>query len=51
MLLHTPAMAAGPLVAALAFDLMGSYTVVFTAYGLTTVLSGVLFYAARRPSR
>ena len=51
VLLHTPAMAAGPLVAALAFDLMGSYTVVFTVYGLTTLLSGVLFYAARRPSR
>jgi MFS family permease len=46
----TPAMAAGPLVAALAFDLLGSYTVVFTVYGLVTLVSGALFYLARRPS-
>jgi MFS family permease len=50
-LLIMPAMATGPLIAALAFDMLGSYTFVFTAYSIGAGVAGVLFYLARRPSR
>jgi MFS family permease len=49
-LIIMPAMAAGPLVAALAFDILGSYTFIFSAFGVGTAISGACFYLARRPS-
>lgn len=51
ILATTPALAAGPLVAALAFDLLGSYTVVLTAYGAAALSAGFLFWLARPPRR
>jgi OFA family oxalate/formate antiporter-like MFS transporter len=50
-LMIMPAMASGPLVAALAFDALGSYNLVFSAFAVGTFISGVSFYLARRPSR
>jgi MFS family permease len=51
ILLLTPALATGPLLAALGFDLLGSYTVVFAVYGAISYVSGVCFLLARRPVR
>jgi MFS family permease len=48
-LMIMPAMAAGPLVAALAFDILGNYTFIFSAFSVGTAISGVCFYLARRP--
>ena len=47
----TPTLAAGPLLAALAFDLLGSYTVVLSAYGLGALGAAALFALARAPRR
>jgi hypothetical protein len=44
-------MALGPLVAALAFDLLGSYTLVFLAYAAGALISAFCFYLAGRPVR
>lgn len=49
ILLVTPAMAAGPLVAAAAFDLMGSYGPVLGAYAGGSFLAGFCFLLAKRP--
>ena len=51
VLLVTPAMAFGPLVTAAAFDLMGSYEPVHTAYVVGAFFAGFFFLAARRPRR
>ena len=48
-LMIMPSMAAGPLVAALAFDILGNYTFIFSAFSAGTAISGVCFYLARRP--
>jgi MFS family permease len=50
-LIIMPTLAAGPLLAAIAFDLMGSYNWVFSVYAGGAMLSSVFFYLARRPSR
>jgi MFS family permease len=50
ILMTTPAMAMGPLTAAVAFDLMGSYDFVLSAYSAGVFLSAVCFYFARKPS-
>ena len=51
ILLVTPAMALGPLVAAAAFDRMGSYVPVLTAYAVGAFIAGFLFLLARKPVR
>ena len=51
ILLVTPAMALGPLVAAAAFDRMGSYVPVLTAYAVGAFVAGFLFLLARKPAR
>jgi len=50
-LIVTPTMAAGPLLAALAFDLLRSYSLVFLAYAAGAFLSAACFYFAGRPVR
>lgn len=50
-LIIMPTLAAGPLLAAIAFDQMGSYNWVFTAFAGGAIVSSVFFYLARRPSR
>ena len=50
ILMVTPAMAAGPLVAAAAFDLMGSYGPVLGAYAGGSFLAGFCFLLAKRPA-
>ena len=50
-LLVMPAMATGPLIAAVAFDLLGSYTVVLSVYSIAALAAGLFFYLAKRPSR
>lgn len=50
-LIIMPTLALGPLVAAIAFDTMGSYNVVFSAYGVGALISAMFFYLAKRPSR
>ncbi len=49
VLLVTPSMAFGPLVAAAAFELMGSYIPVLSAYGVGAFIAGFFFFLARRP--
>ena len=51
VLIATPSMALGPLVTALAFDLMGSYEPVHTVYAVGAFVAGFFFLAARRPRR
>ena len=51
VLLVTPSMALGPLVAAAAFDLMGSYIPVLSAYAVGAFIAGFFFFLARRPVR
>jgi len=51
VLLVTPAMALGPVVTALAFDLTGSYEPVHTVYVVGAFFAGFFFLAARRPRR
>jgi MFS family permease len=50
-LMIMPTLAFGPLLAAVAFDIMGSYNFVFSAYAGGAMVSAVFFYLARRPSR
>ena len=50
ILMTTPAMALGPLTAAIAFDLMGSYNFVLSAYSAGVFVSAACFYLARKPS-
>jgi len=50
-LLVMPTLAAGPLLAAIAFDEMGSYNGVFTVFAGGAIVSSVFFYLAKRPSR
>jgi MFS family permease len=50
ILMTTPAMALGPLTAAIAFDLMGSYNVVLSVYSAGVFVSAACFYLARKPS-
>ena len=49
-LIIMPTLALGPLLAAIAFDIMGSYNVVFAAYAGGAMISSVFFYLAKRPS-
>ena len=51
IMLVTPAMATGPLVAAAAFQIMGSYGPVLTAYAAGAFLAGFFFLLAKRPQR
>jgi MFS family permease len=51
ILVVTPAYAMGPLIAAVAFDLLGSYQLVFAAYSLGALVAGVFLYHARKPVR
>jgi len=51
ILVIMPAMATGPLLAAVAFDLMGSYQVVFTIYAVCAIVASVILYYARKPVR
>ena len=51
VLLVTPAMALGPVVTALAFDLTGSYEPIHTVYVVGAFFAGFFFLAARRPRR
>ena len=48
IMLVTPAMATGPLVAAAAFQIMGSYGPVLTAYAAGAFLAGFFFLLAKR---
>lgn len=50
ILMTTPAMALGPLTAAIAFDLLGSYNVVLSVYSAGVFVSAACFYLARKPS-
>lgn len=50
-LLVTPAMATGPLVAAAAFDLMGSYGPVLGVFAVISFIAGFFFLLARPPQR
>lgn len=50
ILMTTPAMALGPLTAAIAFDLMGSYNFVLSVYAAGVFISAACFYLARKPS-
>ena len=50
ILMTTPAMALGPLTAAIAFDLMGSYDFVLSVYSAGVFVSAACFYLARKPS-
>jgi MFS family permease len=47
---QTLGQAIGPLVAALAYDLTGSYAVIFVVFGLSIVVSGLFVFLARRPA-
>ena len=49
-LIIMPSLAAGPLLAAIAFDFMGSYNFVFSTYAGGAMVSSLFFYLARRPS-
>ena len=49
-LIIMPTLALGPLVAAIAFDLMGSYDLVFSVFAVGALVSSLFFYLARRPS-
>ncbi len=49
-LIIMPSIAIGPLLAAVAFDLMGSYNFIFLAYAAGAMVSSVFFYLAKRPS-
>ncbi len=51
ILLVTPAMALGPLVAAFAYDLTGSYKTVFAAYAAGALVAGLFFARAKRPPK
>ena len=44
------AQAAGPIVAALAYDAMGSYTLIFAIFGVIAASSGLLVFLARPPA-
>jgi len=48
-LLIVPAMAMGPLIAALSFDLLGTYRVVFTAFAIAAYIAGAFFWLAKPP--
>ena len=49
-LIIMPSLEAGPLLAAIAFDCMGSYNFVFSTYAGGAMVSSLFFYLARRPS-
>jgi MFS family permease len=48
-LLIMPAMATGPLIAAFAFGVAGSYTLVFSAYAAACFAAGLFFFLAKPP--
>jgi MFS family permease len=50
-LIIMPTLALGPLIAAIAFDLLGSYDFVFSAFAVGALVSSLFFYLARRPSQ
>jgi MFS family permease len=51
ILIITPAMAAGPLVAAAVYDILGSYIQIFSIYAGAAFFAGVLFFLAKPPVR